>query len=227
MAEDAAMRFPPLDYISEDELNTYEGWLKYQAIDLSALNGDEAADVRGMFDEAVKRRETARKVGRMKLKRLGDSLYAVAIRDGSDLWLALWVKRSRIGEFFIFHPTADGDWNPHTSLHTDGMFHLKSHGRATLPPQQKQPPTAIKGTEHLGGYMGCAPKEIGAVCDAQDFTGVFEAPAGILGPRNGQVTVDLIEPGSSAQPLSHPAEEVARHLFTDAAPHVLIRIFRS
>jgi len=38
--------------------------------------------------------------------------------------------------------------------------------------------------------------------------------------------VDLIEPGSEAQPLDHPAEEVERRLFTDTTPHVPIRIFR-
>ena len=42
----------------------------------------------------------------------------------------------------------------------------------------------------------------------------------------GTVTVDLLEK-RDAKPLSHPAEEVARHLFTDAVPYVLFRIFRS
>jgi hypothetical protein len=213
-----------LDYISEEALRTFEGWLNYQGIDLSALGDEEAAGVRGMFDEAAKRRATTRKVGRMNLPaRTGESKYAVAIRDCSDLWLALWVKRSRKPEFFIMHPTAEGNWDPHSSLHTDGTFHLKSHDRAMLS-QQRQRPDSIKGSEHLGAYGGYAPRAIGAVCDPADFTGVFEAPPGILGPRNGTITVDLLEPGG--QPLSHPAEEVARRLFADAVPHVLLRIFR-
>jgi hypothetical protein len=76
----------------------------------------------------------------------------------------------------------------------------------------KQSPATIEGTEHLGAYGGFGPKSVGAVCVPSDFTVVFEVPPGILGPRNGQVVVDLIEPGSDAEPLAHPAEEVARRL---------------
>jgi hypothetical protein len=100
---------PGLEYISEDDLNTYEGWLKYQAFDLSALSDEEAAAVRKLFDEAVSGRMTARKAGRMNLKRPGESTYAIAIRDGADPSLALWIRRSAKSEYFIFHPTADGN----------------------------------------------------------------------------------------------------------------------
>src|SRR5262245_48589211 len=65
------------------------------------MTEDEAIAARELFDAAVKTRTTAVKVGRMKLKRPDDSLYAVAVRDGADLWLVIWVKRSRRGEFFI------------------------------------------------------------------------------------------------------------------------------
>jgi hypothetical protein len=219
--------FPPLEYIGEEDLNTYEGWLKYQAFDLTNLTKDEAAAVRELFDDAVRARLTARKVGRMKLKRPGESTYAIAIRDGAGLWLALWIKRSAKFEYFIFHPTSDGSWNPHSSLHKDGTFHMKSHDKVMLEPRRKQPPSAVKGTEHLGAYGGFGPKAVGAICDPADFTGIFEAPPLVLWPRNGMVTVDLMEPGSGAEPLMHPAEEVARHCFNDSDPHVLVRIFRT
>ncbi len=145
---------------------------------------------------------------------------------GTRRTMALWVKRSAKPEFFIFHPTVDGNWNPHSSLHKDGTFHLKSHDRKALT-QKRQPPASIKGSEHLSAYGGFSPKSIGAACDPSDFDGVFEAPPGVLGPRNGMVTVDLIEPGFGAHPLQHPAEEVDRRLFTDGTPHLLIRIFRT
>src|SRR5262249_18330831 len=91
----------PVDYISEDELNTYDDWLKYQAIDLSSLSDEHAAAVRELFDDAMRARTTARKVGRMKQKLTGESRYAIAIRDGADLWLALWIKQSSKSEFSI------------------------------------------------------------------------------------------------------------------------------
>jgi hypothetical protein len=229
MPEVAKMEtLPALDYISEDDLRTYEGWLRYQGFDLSTLSEQETAAVRELFDDSVNRRALAGKVGRMKLRRgPGVSTYAIAVRDEGDLWLALWIKLSAKDEVFIFHPTTDGSWNPHSSLHKDGTFHMKSHDKVTLEPRQKQPPPSIRGSEHLGAYMGFAPKSVGAVCEPVDFTEVFEVPPGILGPRNGAVTVDLFEPGSTAEPLEHPAEEVARHLFTATVPHVMARIFRT
>jgi hypothetical protein len=219
--------FAPLEFIDEGELQTFEGWLKFQGFnDPSSLSEDELATWREMFDDAVTRREAAGKVGLMNLRRPGDSLYAVSVRDGADLWLALWVKRSAKQEFFIFHPTTDSKWDPHSSLHKNGNFHMKSfdHKMLTL---KRQPPASIKGSEHLGAYSGFAPKALGARCVPDDFTGVVEAPPRVLGPRNGAITVDLIEPGSGAEPHDHPLEEVGRQLFTDSAPHVLIRIFRS
>jgi len=161
----------------------------------------------------------------MQLKRPGEDTYAVAICDSGNLWLALWVKRSAKPEYFVFHPTIDGR-NPHSSLHKDGTFHMKSDDQKMLI-RKLQPPGSIRGAEHLGAYVGFGPKSVGAVCDPTEFTGVFEAPSGVLGPRNGHVTVDLIEPGSAAEPLFHPLVEVDRRLFTDTSPNLLIRIFRS
>jgi hypothetical protein len=38
----------------------------------------------------------------MKLRPVpGEHRYAVAVEEGSDLWLTLWVKRSPDGEFFV------------------------------------------------------------------------------------------------------------------------------
>ena len=103
---------------------------------------------------------------------------------------------------------------------------MKSRNQVTLPPQQRQRPGSIKASECLGAYGGHGPKSVGAICDPQDFNGVFEVPPGILGPRNGQVVVDLLADERTA-PLQWPGEEVARSMFTAVVPYVLIRIFRT
>jgi hypothetical protein len=65
----------------------------------------------GLFDEARKRSSATPKVGLMKFQPVpGEYLYAVAVREGSDLWLVLWIRRSWKGEFFIFVPRGDRDW---------------------------------------------------------------------------------------------------------------------
>jgi hypothetical protein len=90
------------DFISEDDLLTFEGFLKYQAIDPAMLTPDELAMWRGYFDEATRLWESSPKVGLMKLRPVpGEQKYAVPIRDGSDLWLTIWVRCSPKGEIFV------------------------------------------------------------------------------------------------------------------------------
>ena len=51
------------DFISEDDLLTFEGFLKYQAVDPTVLTPDELAMWRSCFDEAAQGREAARRLG--------------------------------------------------------------------------------------------------------------------------------------------------------------------
>jgi hypothetical protein len=120
------------------------------------------------------------------------------------------VKRSAKGEFFVFQPRADGRWNPHESYHLDGTYHAKSHDR-TMISKKLQPLTGkFSGTEHLGARAGHG-TSTGAVYHPDDFHGLAEIAPGRLGPRNGAVLVDLVEPGH--KPLSHPALISQEHVF--------------
>lgn len=153
----------------EDDLNTFEdGW--YQAVD-AATPPNELAMWRGLFDEAREGSLASPKVGLMKLRAVpGEHRYAVAVREGSNLWLTDWVRRSRKGEFFVMVPRADRDWDPHTSYHLNGTLHMKSYDYKLGSPQKRQPLTgAFRGTEHLGMFMGHGPKSVGAVCDTTAF----------------------------------------------------------
>ncbi len=88
-------------FISEDDLKTFEGWLKYQGYDPTMLAADDLTKWRDLFDDISKRPDS--KVGLMKLGSSvpGDRIYGVAVRD-SGLWLTLWVGRSWKSEFFVF-----------------------------------------------------------------------------------------------------------------------------
>ena len=159
------------DFISEDDLQTFEGWLRYQAVDASTTAPGELAMWRRLFEEARQRSAANPKVGLMKLQPVpGEHRYAVAVREGADLWLRMWVRRSRKGECFIMRPLGDRDWNPHTSYHLDGTLHMKSHDRRVLP-QKRQPLTGVfRGSEHLGVDYGHAPNSVGAICDPTAFS---------------------------------------------------------
>jgi hypothetical protein len=210
------------EFISEDDLSTFEGWLRYQGIDATTTTPDELADWRDMFDEARERSLATAKVGLMKLRRApGEHRYAVAVREGSDLWLTLWVRRSKKGEFFIMVPRKDQGWDPHTSYHLDGTLHMKSFGRKRLSKKLQPFTGTFRGTEHLGANAGHGPKGVGAICDPSAFSGVVEVAPGVLGPRDGEVVVDLVEPGYEPLPWSNV---VYQKVFQDFVPWVVIRI---
>src|SRR5262249_45350674 len=151
------------EFISEDDLGTFEGWLRYQGFDAETLAPDEVADWRDMFEKARKDTLASPKVGLMKLPRVaGEYRYAVAVRDGSDLWLTLWLKRSKKGEFFIMVPRQDPGWDVHTSYHLDGTMHMKSFGQKRVS-KKRQPLTnaqsvseRLRSCRLLGSGGSCA-----------------------------------------------------------------------
>ncbi len=120
-------------------------------------------------------------------------------------------------------PRAARGWDPHTSYHLDGSLHAKSYDNKVGSSQKRQPLTGtFRGTEHLGGYLGHDPKSVGAVCDPTAFSGVIEVPPGLLGPRDGVVVVDLVEPGY--EPIPFAGRIAQREVFRDVLPWVLITI---
>jgi hypothetical protein len=169
----------------------------------------------------------ALKLGLMKLQPVpGEHRYAVAIREGPDLWLASWIQCSRKGEgeFFVMVPRADRDWDVHTSYHLDGTLHMKSHGHKVLKPHKRQPLTGtFRGAECLGAFSGYSPKSVGAICDPTAFSGVIEVARGVLGPRDGIIVIDLVEPGCG--PTDFPWTQIARReVLQDIHPWVIITI---
>jgi hypothetical protein len=214
------------DFISEDDLLSFEGWLKHQAVDRAALTPDQEAMWRASFDEVRAEAAAAAKVGRMKLGPIvpGEYRYAIAVREGSDLWLTLWVRRYPKRDVVILIPRSDRLHDPHATYHRDGTFHSKSSGHK-FGSQKRQPLTGkFSGTEHLGMYLGHMPKAVGAVCDPGSFSGVVEIPPGILGPRHGGAVIDLVEPGQEPRSLD-PYFEVAHEVvFREVEPWLVIRI---
>jgi hypothetical protein len=212
---------------TEDELNTFEGWLRYQAF--GTLSADHVSVLRGVFEGLMQQKASRRPMGRMKLKPMGpgEFRYAVAVRDGDRLWLVLWIRRTPEPAVFIMHPTGESERDIHTSYHRDGTLHRKSYGRVSLPPYKRQPLTgAFRGTEHLGAEYGYSPRGLGAICDPVDFSSVLEVPVGVLGPVAGGITVDLVEPGKATTWMPW-SRVVMRKVFRDIEPWLVMTIRRS
>jgi hypothetical protein len=103
-------------------------------------------------------------------------------------------------------------------------MNIKSYGQKVVTPNKRQPLTGpFTGTESLAVFSGYAPKSVGAICDPQAFTGVVEVAPGVLGPRDGAVAVDLVEPDSD--PTSLPwTKTIRRQTFRDNIPWVVLTV---
>jgi hypothetical protein len=216
------------DFI-EDELNTFEGWLRYQHFSLTEMSPDELVTLRRLFDDTMREKANRRPMGRMKLKPLapGELRYAVAVREADGLWLVLWIRRSPEPAVFIMHPTGESERDVHTSYHRNGTLHMKSFDRIAIRSYKRQPLTAsFQGTEHLGAESGFAPHGVGAICDPADFTGVVEVPFGVLGVVAGSISVDLVEPGKATTWIPW-SQVVMRKVFRETAPWLVVTIRRS
>lgn len=212
------------DFIDEDDLNTFEGFLRLQAIDASTTPPDELAMWRKFFDDAMATRGATPRMGAMKFKPVpGERRYAVAVREEGELWLTTWIRQAPKGDIYVVIPRNERGWNPHTSYHRDGTFHSKSFGHKVVSGTKRQPLTStFRGVEHIGMFAGHGPKVVGALCDRAMFSEVMEVPRGILGPRDGFVAVDLVEPGLDPIDLFNPV--IQTKVLRDSVPWIVIRI---
>lgn len=213
------------DFTSEDDLKSFDQWLSYQRVDTATTDANRLAEWRHTFEEMAALSSSTPKVGLMKLKKPGEYLYAVALREDGNLWLTLWVKRSNKGEFFVMIPRGDKEWNVHVSYHLDGQLHMKSYGQKTVE-RKLQPLNGIfRGTADLGAYGGHGPKGVGAICDQAAFNGVVEVKPGVLGPSQGCVAVELLEPGRDPTAVFPFGEINKRTVFKDFMPWLAITIW--
>jgi len=110
-----------------NDLDTFDRYLRNQGLDLSLMSEEQVRIMGAAFESGKARREVARSAVFFNQPcPAGEYRYAVAIEDRADLRLALVVRRSRKGEYFILMPR-DGAWNPHASYHLDGTYHNKSY----------------------------------------------------------------------------------------------------
>jgi hypothetical protein len=216
---------PHQDFISEDDLDTFEEYLRYQAIDPTTASPEVLGQFRAAFEEAIAKRAAITPMGEIfKPKptgaKQGEFKIAVAVRHGEQLLLTMTVRRDHKGDVYVLYPRHED--NPHASYHSTGTFHHKSGNRAMMQ-EQRQPLTeAFKGCEHLGMFGGHGPKTVGAICNPANFSAVIEVPPDILGPSDGYVAVDLVEPGTAPLDLFNPVSITKR--FEDSIPSIVVRV---
>jgi len=89
--------------------------------------------------------------------------------------------------------------------------------------QQRQRLDQFKGTEHLGSFMGHGAGA--ALYKRQNYTAALIVPEGVLRGLQGQVLVDLVEPGHSPAPHHREIPGMTIHseqTYKDTSPWMVI-----
>jgi hypothetical protein len=157
--------------------------------------------------------------------------YAVAVRDGEDLWLHSIIKKTYRGDVYDFwpHGNVEGGWT-HASYHVDGTVHIKHRGKRPLPGlNQQRLDASFRGVEPLFTtpiYVS-ALRGSGRKCDLSDFANVFEIAATDLPELPGtpfQLQTDLVEPGKSEYPMGWTKR--LQKKFNDRTPWIVVTLWQ-
>lgn len=156
-------------------------------------------------------------------------MFAVAVRDGADVFLVLSICGGPQGDVYVNFPRDhDPDWKPHSSYHASGQHHQKSFGHKALVYHRQKLNAEFRGTANVvtTGIAANEPRAINKPCDPAEFREVFEIPLCELRPEKYRtnVSVDVTEP--NGQPIITPGAKVIRQaVFKDAIPWILVTLF--
>src|SRR6266487_3861259 len=143
---------------------------------------------------------------------IAEKMFAVAVRDGADLFLWLRIRRAASGIYYVFATGREEEpdwkkWNPHGSYHKNGQFHHKSFDQKMLPQEQHQKPDSnFQGTKQMvtRPISSDEPRLVGVICDPTKFDEVTEP--------GGQA---IITPGGKI---------LLQHAFADTIPWILVTV---
>jgi len=161
-----------------------------------------------------------------------ERMFAVAIRDGEDLFLWIRIRRSEKGElFYMLQAGRKGDrplWDPHVSHHKDGNIHFKSFGKKRFSRKGQKPDADFRGTEApiMTDIRSDDLRDFGVRCNPKEFCDVMEVPATLICPANPMdtfVSVQATEPGGQAD-IADGCEILMQKEFNDATPVILVSV---
>ena len=155
-------------------------------------------------------------------------MYAVAVRDGHELFLFCRIRRTVTGDVYVLPPRPDPDWNRHVSYHASGQHHARNDDHPYHVSHWQRPDANFQRTCHMGtmGIAAGEPRITNAPCRSEDYAEVFEISVSELRPEmyRTMLSVELTEP--SEQPITYPGVRILRQvIFQDAVPWVRVTLF--
>ena len=123
------------------------------------------------------------------------SAFAVAVRDGADLFLVAIIRRRWKGDVYVHYPHKQygPKWDGHDSYHASGRLHHKSFAVPHVVTQRQLPDSNFRGTENVvtKNISAGDARAIGDVCDPTEFNDVFEIAETELRPEPFWLAVHL------------------------------------
>ncbi len=210
----------------------FDEWLKRKQFpDAASIPPEQLALLRTSYEEENQRAAKITRWTPTARRNPADTLYAVAVRDGADLWLLTWIRRApkkRGHDFVMMLPRPDRSIDAHATLHVGGRFNLWGHGFLHWTRQRQSPDANFKGHVQLTktpiSLSGA--RVVKALCEPSYFNDVFELTPSELAVNECAVAVDLVERGGAAlvQPWSRI---VTQRCHAGHVPEVLITIWKS
>jgi hypothetical protein len=155
-------------------------------------------------------------------------MYAVAVRDGHDLFLFCRIHRAVTGDVYVIPPRPVPKWNPHVSYHASGQYHVKNYDHPYHISHWQRPDANFKSTRNMStmGIAASEPRITNAPCKVEDYTEVFEIPSSDLRPEMYYtlLSVDLTE--AAGRPIITPGARILRQaIFQDTVPWIMVTLF--
>jgi hypothetical protein len=166
---------------------------------------------------------------------LKQAKYAVAVRDGSKLFLFRKIKRQATTDIYVSWPLKRFLFfdNPHATYHASGQLHLKTSPKCkVLPPEYRQKPDAsLKGVEGIV-MTPIHAKELKKTCIPSRYDNVFEIPISDISAGlyvgDYQMQFALAEAGVPVPVTDMPGSPqlIRQYAFRDDVPWIVVTLFK-
>ena len=164
----------------------------------------------------------------MNKDRYQSRMYAVAVRDGHDLFLSCRIRRTVTGDVYVMIPRLAPDWNPHISYHASGHYHVKNARHPFHVSHWQRPEAGVPSTRNMSilGMAASEPRCTNTPCKVEDYAQVFEISISDLRPEVYRTFLSIDLTGPDGKPSLYPDATVLRQaIFQDFAPWIMVTLF--
>jgi len=166
-----------------------------------------------------------------------DRNFAVAVRDGVDLYLVLHIRRSWKGEFVLMwrgreRPWDAPLWDPHATFHRDGELHHKSFGCEYGEQRLQKPDASFTGIQQFTQTPVVAGdgRALNVHWEPAKFDRIFEFPDQPLHTSLGNpswISIDVTDAGTTPQPIPELGQRTIKQeiLYEESVPYLWATLF--